>query len=474
VARYTKISLKKYDTGLQDFSDAPHEFWNHHDIHITSAIDILDAWFDFRTLTEWNYRNILPYILPTQQDYTDVFQLQKLSSTTTDNKLFLAHLLGFDDELVALLHRKENYHNSISQQLRNINKELGGTINKPVNFDIQDLMTQKGNEIQDKQKILDSLDFNTIDKEKTNKLVDNIDVSINTLNSERYTLTYNLKRVNDSLEGKNILFNPDEAEQIFKEAGILFKGQIKKDFQQLIDFNTAMAEDRSTYLLDERTNLEAKLDRVNNKLLELGEKRAETLSFITESDVFKKFKELSKEIGKLESEYNSLDTQNSCVMEYHELTSSIIYTKEEITNLKKRIQEDTNKQKSDPASLFSSINLFFNQIVKKVLSSNALLSVLVNIDGYHEFKAEMLDESGNYNNSDLSTINHKLLCTAFDLALLRGHLHTKFPRFKLIDGIFEKLDDPKKEPFLSVIREYANIGLQTIITTYDSDQPTNK
>ena len=51
------------------------------------------------------------------------------------------------------------------------------------------------------------------------------------------------------------------------------------------------------------------------------------------------------------------------------------------------------------------------------------------------------------------------------------HLDDKFPRFVYHDGVFESLDDRKKENLLAVIRRYAELGLQPIITLIDSDLP---
>ena len=39
------------------------------------------------------------------------------------------------------------------------------------------------------------------------------------------------------------------------------------------------------------------------------------------------------------------------------------------------------------------------------------------------------------------------------------------------DGVFESLDDRKKENLLGVLRKYAELGLQQIITLIDSDLP---
>ena len=65
----------------------------------------------------------------------------------------------------------------------------------------------------------------------------------------------------------------------------------------------------------------------------------------------------------------------------------------------------------------------------------------------------------------------KLLCIAFDMALLRAHFDDKFPRFVYHDGGFESLDDRKKENLLAILRQYADLGIHSIITLIGSDMP---
>jgi uncharacterized protein YydD (DUF2326 family) len=57
------------------------------------------------------------------------------------------------------------------------------------------------------------------------------------------------------------------------------------------------------------------------------------------------------------------------------------------------------------------------------------------------------------------------------MALLRAYLDHQFPRFVYHDGVFESLDNRKKENLLTVIRNYAELGIQSIITLIDSDLP---
>jgi uncharacterized protein YydD (DUF2326 family) len=57
------------------------------------------------------------------------------------------------------------------------------------------------------------------------------------------------------------------------------------------------------------------------------------------------------------------------------------------------------------------------------------------------------------------------------MAVLRAHLPNSYPRFAFHDGVFESLDNRKKENLLQVIRQYMDLGLQLVITTIDSDVP---
>lgn len=94
-----------------------------------------------------------------------------------------------------------------------------------------------------------------------------------------------------------------------------------------------------------------------------------------------------------------------------------------------------------------------------------------NQEGHLEFKVDILDESGNVTSAGMGHTYRKLLCIAFDLAVLRAHLEEEYPRFVYHDGVFESLDDRKKENLLVVLRKYVDLGLQQIITLIDSDLP---
>ena len=195
------------------------------------------------------------------------------------------------------------------------------------------------------------------------------------------------------------------------------------------------------------------------------------LSFLSETDIFSKYKQVSDELVILRADITSLEHQRGFLHQLQNLRTEIRALIKDRGHLQTQIELDVEKQNSDQNSLFSIIRLFFSEIVEEVIDRKALLSVSPNQQGHLEFKAEILDESGNATSADLGHTYRKLLCIAFDMAVLRAHLDDKFPHFVYHDGVFESLDDRKKENLLTVIRRYADLGLQPIITLIDSDSP---
>ncbi len=465
----TKISFKKHEARHQDLSALPMAEWDHQDVPFDRARDLLDGLLDWRALKPWSFRKGLGYLLRSQDDFRDVFHLRKFASAHADWKPFLAHVLGFDAQLIAQHYEKEDALTLKQATTQTIKNELGGSIEDISK--IEGILLLKQKDAERKQKLLDAFDFRAQDKDRTKQLVDDIDERIAALNAERYSLNQNKKKIFAALEEDQILFNPDDAQRLFEEAGVLFKGQIKKDFQQLIAFNRAITDERRGYLQEERQEVESELKRVNAELNALGKKRSDTLSFLSGTDVFGKYKQVSDDMVTLRADITSLERQRGFLHRLQELRTDIRALTEERGHLQTQIEADVEKQNSDKDSLFSAIRLFFSEIVEEVINRKALLSVSPNQAGHIEFKAEILDESGNATSADLGHTYRKLLCVAFDMAVLRAHVDDRFPRFVYHDGVFESLDDRKKENLLAVIRRYAELGLQPIITLIDSDLP---
>ena len=469
VSEASKISFKKHNARHQDFSTMPDLEWDHLDVPFDRAKELLDSLLDWRALKPWHYRKGLGYFLRSQADFSDVFQLRKFQNSHADWKPFLAHILGFDADLITKHYAKEDELKEKEQKVSTIRQELGGEIEDAGKVD--GLLLLKRQEVDKKQALLDAFDFRSEDKVETKQLVDQVDERIAALNQRRYSLTQNRKKVIASLEEDQILFNPEDASELFREAGVLFAGQIKRDFQQLISFNKAITDERRGYLAEERAEIETELKAVNVELNTLGKRRSEMLAFLSSTDSFAKYKHLSTELVTLRADIEGLERQREFVHRLQQLRTDIRTLAEEKTHLQSSIEADVEAKNADRDSLFSRIRLFFNEIVEEVIDQKALLSVVVNQQGHLDFRAELLDDAGIATSADRGFSYKKLLCIAFDFAVLRAHLDDAFPRFAFHDGVFESLDDRKKENLLAVIRRYSELGLQSIITLIDSDLP---
>jgi uncharacterized protein YydD (DUF2326 family) len=469
VAEASKPAFKKHAARHQDFSTLPSHEWDHFDVPFERAKELLDSLLDWRALKPWAYRKGLGYFLRSQDDFRDVFHLRKFANLHADWKPFLAHILGFDDDLVTRHYAMEAKLAAKQSAALTIKQELGGAVEDASKID--GILLLKQQEVEKKQQLLDAFDFRSQDKAQTKQLVDDVDEKIAAFNARRYSLTQNRKKIIASLEEDQILFNPDDAKKVFEEAGVLFEGQIKKDFQQLIAFNRAITDERHDYLVEEQAEIEVKLKHINAELNTLGKRRSEMLAFLSGTDSFGKYKLLSNELVILRADITSLERQRGFVHRLQDLRTDIRNLTEERSHLQSEIEAEVDAKSADKNSLFSSIRLFFNEIVEDVLDRKALLSVSVNQQGHLDFKAEILDEAGNATSADLGHTYRKLLCIAFDMAVLRAHLGKKFPRFTYHDGVFESLDDRKKENLLAVIRSYASLDIQSVITLIDSDLP---
>ncbi|HHW4680792.1 MAG TPA: DUF2326 domain-containing protein, partial [Xylella taiwanensis] len=169
-------------------------------------------------------------------------------------------------------------------EAKEIRKTLGRSIDNLGK--IEDMRLLKQHEVEEKQPLLDAFDFHEQDKALTEKIVDKIDERRAELNEARYFMRMNWKKVKASLREDQILFHPDEAQRLFHEAGVLFQGQIKNDFEQLIAFNRAITAERRGYLEEELAEIEIKLKGMDAEQDDLDKQCFEGLSFLKETGVF--------------------------------------------------------------------------------------------------------------------------------------------------------------------------------------------
>ena len=94
----SKISFKLNKAKQNDFNVPSN--WDYEDIGFDKAREYLNFYLGFDVLQNYNFRKSITYFLRTQQDYLDVYKLNKFQGKHKTWKPFVFELLGFDGELI--------------------------------------------------------------------------------------------------------------------------------------------------------------------------------------------------------------------------------------------------------------------------------------------------------------------------------------------------------------------------------------
>lgn len=465
----SRIDFKRSEKSVIDATQLGVDDWDHLGVASDRARLMLDGYLGIDVLKPWDYRKLVGYLIRSQADYLDVFQLGKFSGKHQDWKPFVGHLLGLEAEPAQALYDKREELSDTKASLGVVMREWGDDSADPSVLDA--LIAVKRRDVAERERTIDSFNFHDDDRRVNAELSDEIDRSILGANEERYAVSQKLARLESSLEDEKVLFRPSDAEKLFAEAGVSLGEQVTKSYEQLIRFNREITQERTDALRAQAQEARDSLENIEKRLKQLQDRRAEALSYLRESAAVAKFKEVSKEATRLRSELLNLEDRRRSAQRVTDLRRDVRRLDEEYGRLETVVESEIEAMSVDDESRFGRLRGYFNDIVFAVLGQNAILAISLNASGGIEFTAEFVGESGSATAGDKGTSYRKLLCIAFDLAVLRAYLDVPFPRFAYHDGALEQLEPRKRENLLTVIREYADLGLQPIISVLDSDLP---
>ncbi|MFW6768424.1 DUF2326 domain-containing protein, partial [Acinetobacter pittii] len=467
VLQSSRASFKKHNDKFQDYSSLGKSEWDHYEVAFKKSITLLDSFLNYKTITPYSFRKIIGFLLRSQEQYQDVFNLN-FQAKHADWKPFLAKCLGLEDSLIEQSYNLEKDLEALEAEKKRMesnqsHSDLG---------EIEGLLALKRNDLSLKQSELDNLDFSNTDLEMANQLSKDLDKKIQTYNSEIYYLKANIQRLDNALIDTKIHFDMKETEKLFKEAEVVFADQLKKSYEQLVDFHKTIIKERRKYLLEERKDLEADLSYHIQLLQDANTQRSSTLKTYNSTDVLERYKILAQQVANLNSHIELLEEQSKALHESQDIQSHIQSARTSLEEIHVKITKNLYENlDSNSRSIFADVRLNFNSIITKVLSEPAVFSISLNKEKHLEFSAKFLDSSGNNTSADKGNTYKKLLCIAFDLSVLQTHIKNDFPHFVFHDGVFENLDDRKKENLLDVMRNLASSGVQQIVTMIDSDTP---
>lgn len=469
----TKISFKLNDTSISDFISP--ENWDIEDLTFEKAKKQLSEYlnFDFFKEKVYDFRRATNYSLRKQQDYQDIYRLTKFKGKDIDWKPFMFDMLGFNGNLLENKYKIDSKIKDIEKFIKEEEKDFD--IQKEEKDEIVGQIQIKEIEVEKKSKEIDRFNFYRQDKENINTLVDDIEQKISNLNTQSYNVKFEINKINQSIKNK-FAFDLTKIDDIFKETQIYFPDQLKKEYKDLLNFNNKLTTERNKFL---RETLSLKIEEqknTNQGLKELQTKKTELLSYIQDTDAFKKFKTYQKTVIKAESEIITLKAKLGAIDIIGNKEKIIKKYKTKLDDIIEKINIEINT--TDTNETYKNIRTAFAEYYKMILSEIALLSLRINNQNNIDFNEPKVQ---NKQNSKLTTQQGdgftygKLFCVCFDLALLTTYNKQSFFRFVYHDDVFANQDNRLKLKLLNLTKNICETyDLQYIFTIIKDDVPYDK
>jgi uncharacterized protein YydD (DUF2326 family) len=434
--------------------------WNV-DVQVSKAQDVLEGKLAFSIQKGYSFRKGLEYFIRVTGEYNDIFKIEPRAKDEMW-KPYVLRLLGYDDasylKRMALADEKDELKKSIDFLETQIGKE---------GEKLQGLLVNARGHLSEIEQAMESLNFYQQDMDNIREMTESLDLKISLLNSDLYDKKIKVRQIENSLADQPSAFELGRVEGIYKEVGVLFPEQLRKDYQQLIAFNQEITNERKSALLSEKEALLNAIRGIEEALKKYNAERQEKLSFLKDVDVIRKYKDLAGEKsacvqtitqleGKLEAQKQLIEKRTLLTKKERELSDIINKLAENIYSVPEQY-EKTQK--------------VFNGIIKDVLNKSAIISLKINTKNNVVIEGSIQNDDAIITDEDHGDTYKKLLCIAFDLALLKANKEHPYYRFVFHDGAFEALDDRKKENLRDVFRAFGNDGIQQIVTCIDSDIP---
>lgn len=469
----SKVWIHEHSKSKQDYSALSDDDWSYKKLAFKKGKKKLDQLIQLQLSlnSPWNYRTGCGYFLRTQSDYLDVFKLAKFTSSKHMQwKPFLAKLLGFDDGLILQKYELDGEENELEKN-REFSREL--TSVETTEYDrVKGTLEIKREELTEATGEVERFNFYKSDLELNSELLEKLEKEIAVLNDQRYTVGFELGKIQESIQSKTT-FDIDKVAQLFEEAGTAFPSSVKRNYDELLDFNKRISEERSARLTEQRQRLLDEQKTVNQDLSVLNKKREELLTVLQDTDTLNKYRRIQRNLTTLEASIAKLEVE----LEQLDKVAAIDKKIQTVVNQKAEVVGKIQEAVNEGNERYANVRTEFNRIVKRIMGVPAVLSISLNQKGNLEFEASLLKSETRLvpTSEDKGNSYRQLLCSAFDLSLLSEYSDDSFYRFVYHDGVLESLDERKKRQLLEVVHELcANKGIQYIMTLIDADMPRDE
>ena len=312
ISSNTRISFSLNEQKTDGF--VPPSKWKYENIAIDKAKVILSEYLsmDFFHNKEYDYRKSISYSLRTQNDFKDVYRLNKFAGKDITWKPFVFDLLGFKGELLRLKYENDLKVETIKAFISSLKNEYSVKVE-----DRDEIVAEKSilnADFKEVEEQIDRFNFYQQDKALIREGIEELENNVSLLNSYSYNLNFEIDKLRKSIKN-NFSFDIDKVKKVFEETEIFFPEQLVSDYTNLVAFNEKLTTERNKLLKETLSNKSKELDKINEELYRFNKEREKLLNNLTDSDTFSKFKFCQKELVKVEGKLlkfqeklNTIDT----------------------------------------------------------------------------------------------------------------------------------------------------------------------
>ncbi|MDP1563529.1 MAG: DUF2326 domain-containing protein [Pirellulaceae bacterium] len=467
VSESSKASFRRHSEPNADFADLPQEQWDHWQLPQERAVEWLDGALDLAMVKPFSFRKGHSYLLRSQSDFGDVFRLAKFRGKDRDWKPYLAHVLGLNAELLV---KKYDLDAAISaKDAEHADAKKNATFSEDDVDRLKGQIEVKQDDVDSKQRRIDDFDFHEKEIELATQLVEEVEQRTTELNNEIYNLKFDIDQATAGMQTE-LHFDIAEVDAVFRDAQLYFPTQLKRDYEQLIEFNRQIMTERRLHLEERVGELRTRLAVAEQEHLTVATRRVELLSVLRQRDSLKKYKQLQGTIDGDRAELALMKEKFSRIEAMIELRKKIDQLKDDRNLVVGQIRNVANAA----SDRYRAIRLRFAKLVRDVLDAPAELFIRVNDEGNLEFHADFqnLNAADSFTSEARGTTYKKFLCMAFDLAVLITCAKEPFFHFVYHDGALETEDRRRKLRWLAAVRQACEeFGIQYIMTLIDDDLP---
>ena len=472
VEKSTVVSIKIHSECRQNFTELIE--WDYKDISVgetkngPKAISIIQNLLEFDVLNNEQYRKYITYFMREQGDYNNPFLLGKYSKgRDSEWKPMLFELLGYDGELL-----REAF--DITDSIEKLEKEIkeiemfshvkDGDIDTQQN--IKKLCEDRVKELELNAK---SFDFYLNDLNISKELIEDIEKKVSILNNKLYKVKSEIARISEELN-VNVAYDYNAVFELYQEVQLIFPEKLKKNFEDLIEFNKKITTERYAKLNELQIKREEGAVALDSELRELNLQRVEALKKLQEVETFQKYNDAQSNINIWRKRVFEAEQKIEAIQDLREKEKTLAYEKIKYNTLRANIAnliEQTTEKATEIRNLFT-------KYVKRVINQDATLSLEMPQKKEScsiKFKITTLGIDGKETQAGDGYTYRKEICACMDLAILKSYCDRSFCRFVIHDGCVDSEDHRCAIGYLELIKELAENGLQCIVTMIDSVVP---